>query len=330
MSCRVRLARNIAGFPFVNRASETQRRELINVARHVLLNAGIADRMIWVDLNQSTQQDRRLLVERHLISTQHAAASSPRAVAVSGDESLSIMVNEEDHLRMQIIASGLQLEALYQNISAVDDAIERKVDYAFSPRWGYLTACPTNVGTGLRFSAMLHLPALKLTDEIERVRRAAKDLHLAVRGYYGEGSDSAGDFYQVSNQITLGQSEEELLAEFGERVLPRIIEYEKQARRLLSERNATLLEDRVHRALGILRGARLLGTEEAMRLLSRVRLGILTGGLLDIPLRVVNDLYLRIQPAHLRMHVGDDLSPDELRIARASMVRRALTQRGDQ
>jgi protein arginine kinase len=324
LSSRVRLARNIAGFPFVNRASETQCNELLKIARPVLLDHRIAEGMIWVDLNHATGRDRRLLFERHLISKNLSEGENRRAVAISGDETLSVMVNEEDHLRMQILSPGLRLTEVFNRINSVDDMIEGRLDFAFSPRWGYVTACPTNVGTGIRFSVMMHLPALKITNEIERVRRAAKDLHLAVRGYYGEGSDSAGDFYQISNQVTLGKSEEELLEEFNNNIIPRIIEYEQQARRILVERNGTLLDDRTHRALGILRTARLLGAEEAMKLLSRVRLGAHMSRLPGINLKTVNDLFLQIQPAHLKLHAGKELTPDQLREARADLVRQRL------
>ena len=324
MSCRVRVARNIAGFPFVNKASDKQHRELVSITRQVVLGTDLAEGMIWVDLNCATPRDRQLLLERHLISRNLAETDIARAVAVSGDETLSIMVNEEDHLRMQLLAPGRQLVELVERINIIDDAIESKLDYAFSPRWGYLTACPTNVGTGIRLSVMMHLPALKLTNEIERVRRAAKDLHLAVRGYYGEGSESAGDFYQISNQVTLGRSEDELLGEFQDRILPRIVEYEHQARKMLVERNPTLLDDRIFRALGILRAARLLGAEEAMKLLSRLRLGVHLGRLPGVAITAINRLLLLVQSAHLQQHVGVDLNRDQRRVARAKLVRQML------
>ena len=324
MSCRVRAARNLVGFPFVARASDAERHELVHIAKQVVLDSKLGQEMIWVDLAKATSRDRQLLVERHLISRHLAEADIPRAVAVSEDESLSIMINEEDHLRMQLIAPGLRLDDLVQRIDAVDEALEAKVDYAFSPRWGYLTACPTNIGTGIRLSVMMHLPALKLSNEIERVRRAAKDLHLAVRGYYGEGSESAGDFYQISNQVTLGRSEQEILQEFLERILPQIIEYEHQARRMLVEGNATLLDDRVHRSLAVLRNARLLGAEEAMKLLSRVRLGVHLRRVDGVEIDLINRLLLQIQPAHLQLHVGADLAADRLREVRATVVRKAL------
>lgn len=324
MSCRVRLARNLAGFPFVNSSSKQQQVELIRVLKNVLINDSMGEKLVWVDLNESTNRERLLLVERHLISKQHAESDACRAVALSRDESLSVMVNEEDHLRMQALAPGLQLEEVLSRINAFDDAIEQHLDYAFDSRWGYLTACPTNVGTGARFSVMLHLPALKITNEVERVRRAAKELQLAVRGYYGEGSESAGDFYQVSNQITLGKTEAELLSEFCDRIVPKVIEYERHARRLLLEHNLAHLDDRVHRALGTLRMARLMGVEEAMRLLSRLRLGVTLGRIEGISLATINRLFLEVQPSHLQVQAGPGSAGNELRQARATLLRDAL------
>jgi len=324
MSCRVRLARNVAGFPFVKTATEHQLNELLRMMHEVLLNGPLDERMVWVDLNDASHRERLLLVERHLISKQHAESDARRAVALSNDETLSVMVNEEDHLRMQVLAPGAQLENVLNRINAIDDAIEGRVDYAFDSRWGYLTACPTNVGTGARFGVMMHLPALKITNEIERVRRAAKELQLAVRGYYGEGSESAGDFYQVSNQITLGKSETELLEEFSDQIVPKIIDYERQARRMLIEHNASHLDDRVHRALGTLQSARLMGAEEAMRLLSRLRLGVALGRIEGIELATLNRLFLEVQPSHLQVHAGRSAAADELREARASLIREAL------
>ncbi|MHC5023636.1 MAG: protein arginine kinase [Planctomycetota bacterium] len=324
LSCRVRLARNIAGFPFVNRASQSQRHEILNITRQVVLGSDLAEGMFWVDLHEAPRRDRRLLFERHLVSKNLVDSRIERAVAVSGDESLGIMINEEDHLRMQLLAPGLSLASVYARLNDIDDRVEHRIDYAFSPRWGYLTACPTNVGTGIRLSAMMHLPALKITGEIERVRRAAKDLHLAVRGYYGEGSNAAGDFYQISNQVTLGQTEEQLRAEFEDRTLPRIIEYEQRARQVLLEQNVTLLDDRTWRALGLLKSARLLGAEEAMKLLSRVRLGALLGRLPDVHLPAVNRLFLEVQPGHLQSQAGKQLTADQLREARAALVRQKI------
>jgi protein arginine kinase len=324
ISSRVRMARNLAGHTFVNRANQAQSQNVLDVARPVLLGSPVAPGMIWVDLSQSTLRDRRLLFERHLISKHLAESDHRRAVAISGDETLSIMVNEEDHLRMQVLERGLRLGELHGRLNAIDDAIEARLDYAFSAKWGYLTACPTNLGTGIRFSVMMHLPGLKMTEELERVRRAAKDLNLAVRGYHGEGSESAGDFYQISNQVTLGRSEEDILREFMDNIVPRIIDYERHARQSLASDHAVRLDDTIHRARATLQAARLLGTEEAMRLLSRVRLGACTQRLKGIDLDTITELFLQIQPAHLKMHTALDLDADALREARAALVRKRL------
>ncbi|MBM4105352.1 MAG: protein arginine kinase [Phycisphaerae bacterium] len=324
ISSRVRLARNLSGFPFPRRATAPQAREVIEAVRRAAWPDDLASGLIWVGMNDASAHERDLLVERHLISRQFAQNEAPRSVAVSADESLSVMVNEEDHLRMQVLLPGFRLVEAYQRVRRLDEQLEESLDIAAHPRWGYLTACPTNVGCGIRLSVMLHLPGLRITNEIERVRRAAKDLHLAVRGFYGEGSESAGDFYQVSNQVTLGISEDDLLAEFAERVVPEVVAYERESRRLLAERNATLLDDRVFRSLGVLRSARMLGLEESMKLLSRLRMGLCLRRLDAVPMETINRLFLMVQPAHLRTVAGLDLNDDQLREARATMVRKIL------
>jgi protein arginine kinase len=326
MSSRVRLARNLAGFPFITRASADDRRQIAELMKDVIGGAHLSDQMVWVDLADTPKFERELLVERHLISKQHSKGDEPRAVAVSSpDERLSIMVNEEDHLRIQALRSGLALSQAYQQADQADDSIEEKVDYAFSGRFGYLTACPTNVGTGIRVSVMLHLPALKLTGDIDKVRRAAKGMSLAVRGFYGEGSEAVGDIFQISNQTTLGKSEEQILAEFEQEILPKVIEYERHARRLLLERRRLTLEDRVHRAVGVLTHARLLNADEALHMLSQVRLGAMLGIIQDMDLRVINDLILLSQPAHLQRAMGAKLDQGARRSARADLIRQKLT-----
>lgn len=323
-STRVRLARNLAGFPFVNKATTSQRQQVLSLLQGIAFPAEVASSVLWLNLSQTTERDRLLLVERHLISSQFAKGDSARGVAISGDETVSMMINEEDHIRLQVVLPGLQPVESLRRADAIDDVIERHVDYAFSRRFGYLTACPTNVGCGIRVSVMLHLPAMRITNEIERVRRAAKDLNLAVRGYYGEGSESAGDFYQISNQVTLGVAETDVLDSFRNEIVPRLVDYEREARRVLTRQGATSLDDRLFRALAVLRSARLLGGEEAMKLLSRVRLGAHLGRLSDIDVRVVNRLMLQVQPGHLQATVGRDLAGDDLRAARATLVRSGL------
>ncbi len=324
ISSRVRLARNVKGYPFLSIAGRPQKRELERRIRETILEAELAPQTLYVDLEEATDVDRDLLVERHLISKQHAGAEGARGVAVGQDEDLSIMVNEEDHLRLQVLKSGLQLDEAWEQITRVDDALEHELEFAYHPRFGYLTACPTNVGTGIRVSVMLHLPALKLTGEIEKVFRAAKDMKLAVRGLYGEGTEALGDFYQVSNQTTLGKEEHELLDDFKHQTIPKIIDYEHHARRTLRTERATALDDIVFRALGLLRSARLMSSDEALRLMSHLRLGVHLGRVKEIEIATVNELVLMTQPAHLQKLMGKKLDGDARKAARAEFIRYKL------
>ncbi|MBI1370402.1 MAG: protein arginine kinase [Planctomycetes bacterium] len=324
ISSRIRLARNIAGYPFLTRATPAQRRDLLLTCRSRILESNLAQRMLWIDLCESPRLDRQLLVERHLISRQHSQGKNPRAVALSDDELISIMVNEEDHIRLQVLRPGMQLTDAYAQANRIDDTLEAKLDFAYTSKLGYLTACPTNVGTGIRVSVMLHLPALKLTGEIDRVRRAAKDMHLAVRGFYGEGTEAVGDLYQVSNQTTLGRSEEQILDDFADIVIPQIIDYERRARQALSDHRSTVLDDKIYRAWGTLSHARLLGSEESLYLLSAVRLGVSMGRLTGVTLATINELLLLTQPAHLQKMSGAAMTGAQRRAYRAGYVRRRL------
>ncbi len=334
LSSRVRLARNLVGAPFAAKSGRKDRLATLEACRDQVLRAGLAERLVWIDLHEAPMMQRSLLVERQLISKQHSkgrpiglgAGEDPRGVAFSvPDERLSIMVNEEDHLRIQTIRSGLALSAAWQDVDKIDDKVEAGLDFAFSPRFGYLTACPTNVGTGVRMSVMLHLPGLRLTGEIEKVKRAATDMSLAVRGFYGEGSEAVGDLYQLSNQTTLGKSEAQILKELESEIIPRVIEYERESRRNLLEKRRVVIEDQVCRAWGLLNNARLLTTEEAMQALSLVRMGMLTGLLKQgVDYKQVNQLMLLVQPAHLQRVVGKELDQEQRRVARATFMRSKL------
>jgi protein arginine kinase len=271
LSSRVRVARNLAGFPFATTASRVDRTQILDLCRRRLLAlpAGEGRRVLWVDLHTASAEERDLLVERQLISRNHAKGKlptitggagggtgggpdEPRGVAVLlPEERVSVMVNEEDHLRIQSIRGGLALDECLNDVDAVDDELEKSLDFAFHKRFGYLTACPTNVGTGLRLSVMLHLPGLKMTGELEKATRAAHDMGLAVRGFYGEGSEAAGEFYQVSNQTTLGKSDAVLLRELNDEIIPRLVGYERLARqKLLTDRREST-HDAVARAVGM-------------------------------------------------------------------------------
>ena len=331
VSSRARLARNLAGFPFVNQATEAQRTEVLRFVRSLPL--GEHDDWRWIDLESIDRQARRLLLERHLVSREFIDHDLPRAVGIGHGDRISVMVNEEDHLRMQALVPGCDLPEAWRLVAAVDGQLERVAEIAVHPRWGYLTACPTNVGTAVRFSIMAHLPALRLTNEIERLKRAAMALDLAVRGFYGEGSESSGDFYQLSNQVTLGISEPDLLERFSSVVVPRIVAYERMAREMLLDRSRLALEDKVHRSLATLRSARLLAVDEAMKHLSRVRLGAVCEVLPDLDLGTIHRLFLEIQPAHLlRDHPdlvvgtgGRDAEDERIRERRATIVRAATS-----
>ncbi|MEM8757345.1 MAG: ATP--guanido phosphotransferase [Planctomycetota bacterium] len=344
ISSRVRLARNVAGFNFVTRMDAADRRSVLALIR-AGVGAGAASHKagegleptgvrVWIDIEKLDRHQRSLLVERHLISTDHArgtaggetqpdrGSESARALLLSvPDQRLAVMLNEEDHIRIQAILPGLSLGEAAELAARADDEIERTVDYAFSARFGYLTACPTNVGTGARYSVMLHLPALRLLGEIDKVRRAANDMALAVRGFWGEGSDSHGDFYQLSNQTTLGVAEDTLLDRLEHAIVPKIIAYERRARdRLLSSRR-TMLEDTVYRAVGVLTHARRLSTSESLQRLSEVRLGVAAGVLSGPTLEEISTLLLASQPEHVKRAVPGTTS-ETLRASRAAMVRK--------
>ena len=308
---------NVAGHPLLSKASRTDRQTLERGVRDVILSSNLSPQMLYVDIDSAPEMDRQLLVERHLVSKNQAAGEGARGVAIGENETISIMVNEEDHLRIQALRSGLQLEEAWQQINTIDDKLESKLDFAFSPRFGYLTACPTNVGTGIRVSVMLHLPALKLTGEIEKVFRAAKDLRLAVRGLYGEGTEATGDFYQISNQTTLGKTEDEIISDFKLIVIPKIIDYEQHARKvLLNDRNPGVGQSSgISALLGLLRSARLMATDETLFLLSHLRMGINLGRIKDIDIRTINELFLLTQPAHLQKLQGRKLEGDVRRAA---------------
>lgn len=324
ISTRIRLARNLAGTHFLSKCSPQQCRELEERLRREVLAAGIAKEVFYVDIEAAGEIDRQLLVERHLISRQHAEATHPRGVAVSGDETVAIMVNEEDHLRIQVLRSGMQLTDAFEQINRVDDLLEERLSFAYHSRYGYLTACPTNVGTALRVSVMLHLPALKMTGEIEKVFRAARDMRLAIRGLYGEGTEASGDFFQVSNQTSLGKSEQQILDGFVDPVIPRIIEYERRARRSLLERRPLAVEDKVMRAAALLRSARQISSDETMYLLSLLRLGAEAGRDVGADLKTINQLFLLTQPAHLQRILKREMDPSERSEARAEFIRRRL------
>ncbi len=325
ISSRVRLARNLAGFPFLTKATEDQKRDIMERTRVPLSGLDLRSKPFFVDMDDADDMLGGFLVERHLISRELQHGRGPRGVAFGSDEVVSVMVNEEDHIRIQAIRSSLCLEETFRVAMAVDKLLEPQLEFAASRRYGYLTACPTNVGTGMRASVMLHLPAMVRMKQIEKLFNAARRTDLTVRGFYGEGTMASGDLYQISNQVTLGVTEDEILAAL-ERILPKILDYERRCREeLVSERRRLRLEDACHRALAALRSARILSTEEAMQNLSTARLGIVTGLLAELPLDQINELFVLTQPAHIQKMRGHVMDATERDALRAEFIRDSLS-----
>ena len=326
VSSRVRLARNLAAYPFLAASSSTERTEIYRTLVDEVTDTVAGPDALLIDMEEADEIDREVLVERHLVSRQHAASTGSRGVSVSPSETRALMINEEDHLRIQALQSGLQLEASWEEVNKVDDLLSKTLAFAFDQQFGYLTACPTNVGTGIRVSVMLHLPALKLTKEIERVERAARDMRLAVRGLYGEGTEAIGDFFQISNQTTLGTSEAEILSVFGQKVIPKIVEYERAARAALARERAPQLDDKVWRAYGVLTHARCISSEETQVLLSPIRMAINIGRFDEMDIATLNEVFLHTQPAHLQKLHGEPLDDEQRGIVRADYIRKRLAK----
>jgi protein arginine kinase len=323
VTSRIRLARNLRGHSFPGWAKKSERAETLEILRPAVEGLPPMKDAFSCDLGDLTSVQKQVLVERHLISREHAARSEGSGTVIERSQSFSIMLNEEDHLRMQSIRPGLRLKEAYQALNALDSELEQKLEYAFDPTLGYLTTCPTNLGTGLRASAMLHLPGLVLSDQIGPVLQAVNKIGLAVRGLYGEGTESLGNLYQISNQSTLGESEETIINRL-DRVIAQVASHEQNAREKLMEDDPSMVADKIGRAYGVLRNAHLIDSKEALNHLSLLRLG---GNLGFFPAATVNlcdTLLMDIQQAHLQLHAGTKLSPDHRDSIRAEIVRSRL------
>ena len=323
MSCRIRLARNVPDVPFVARCTPEQKAELAAMLSERVLDADIGEGAQYMSLEGVDQIDRLFLVERHLISTEHAEADGARGVAFDVRETMSVMVNEEDHLRIQAFRSGFHPEETWAAIDALDDRIGERVQYAFSEQLGHLTACPTNVGTGMRASVMLHLPALGMTRQIEQVVHAVQKMGLAVRGLYGEGTQASGGLYQVSNQMTLGKSELEIIGNIASTV-PTIITMERKAREALMAQSREQLEDKIWWSYGLLRSVRVISSGETIDHLSHLRLGVNLGLVDRLDMGTINQLFILTLPAHLQKIEGRELEPRQRDIVRANFIRETL------
>jgi protein arginine kinase len=323
MSSRVRLARNLRDAAFPGWAKKPERVRVLDLIRPAVQSLPDMKDAFAENMDTLSSLDKQILVERHLISREHAAKSAGSGLVLNRDETLCVMINEEDHLRMQSLRPGLQLRQAWTAIDQADSSLEKKLDYAFSPDLGYLTACPTNIGTGIRVSAMLHLPGLVLAEQINPIIQSVNKLGLAVRGLYGEGTEALGNVFQVSNQMTLGETEGAIVERL-EKVLAQIIEHEENARATLLEKKPKMVYNHIGRAYGILANAHSISSKETMNLLSLMRLGVDAGVFQGVERCLVDELFILTQPAHLQKQHSEKLSAEERDLLRADMVRERL------
>jgi protein arginine kinase len=323
MSSRVRLARNVRDAAFPGWAKKPERVKILEMIRPAVESLPEMKGAFSEAMDNLGALDKQILVERHLISREHAAKSSGSGLVLNREESFCVMINEEDHLRMQALRPGLQLRQAWGAIDHLDSELEKKLDYAFDSELGYLTACPTNLGTGIRVSAMLHLPGLVLGEQINPIIQSVNKLGLAVRGLYGEGTEALGNVFQVSNQMTLGETETSIVERL-EKVLAQIIEHEENARQTLLEKKPKVVFNHIGRAYGILANAHSISSKETMNLLSLMRLGVDMGLFPGAERSLVDELFILTQPAHLQKQFSDKLSAEERDLLRADMVRERL------
>ncbi|ARK21545.1 protein arginine kinase [Sporosarcina sp. P26b] len=322
LSTRIRLARNLQKHLFPISASQEDANDVSEALNHAVETME-DHHFTGTTMKDLTPLERQILVEKHLVSPQLIDPKKHGSVLLSEDETISIMVNEEDHIRIQCIYPGFQIDQAYEHADQVDSELEKNLDYAFDETFGYLTSCPSNTGTGMRASVMMHLPALTITKQIERIIPAISRLGMVVRGSYGEGSEALGNIYQISNQITLGKSEEEILKDL-ESIAKRLIAHEKKSRELLLAKSEVHLENRLFRALGTLTHSRILPSAEAAKCLSDVRLGIDLGIFENIDMSILNELMIFMQPGFLQQYAGAELTSDERDILRAQLFRNRL------
>ncbi|MDD5655464.1 MAG: protein arginine kinase [Candidatus Omnitrophica bacterium] len=323
ISSRIRLARNLSKYPFPHWANKEQLDGVLNDIKAASSKINMLKSSTLFVLGELDSIDKQFLVERHLMSIEHTQKTEKKALLVDDEEIIAVMINEEDHLRIQLMQSGFNLFEAWSIINRLDDELGKLLDYAYLDDFGYLTACPTNTGTGMRGSVMLHLPALVMSRQIERVLAAVSKLSFTTRGLYGEGTQASGNFFQISNQVSLGHSEDEIIENING-LIRQIIEQEAQARQILLTKNRTVLEDRINRSFGILKSARIITSQETIELLSMVRLGSDLGMFKDIDRRTINELFITTQPAHLQKIENKKLSSEERDLKRAELIRKKL------
>ena len=320
LSSRIRLARNLASYPFPRCANESQRREVLSSCMEALRQVTGLKTASFYQNEELSDLDKKILFERHLISRDLIRQPNGSGIMIGRDQSIVVMINEEDHLRLQVLRNGFQFKNLWKVIDRIDSAVEEHLHYAFSPRLGYLTACPTNLGTGMRASVMMHLPALITLKQMDKVLRAVGQLGLAVRGLFGEGSEASGSIFQISNQTTLGEAETEIIKRLSS-VLETIYEYELNAREKLLEQEPQKVRDKIGRAYGVLSHAGVLSSAETMNLLSLIRLGADIGTFPAEVREMVDRLFIEAQPGHVSYLGNKDLDSDSRDELRAGMIR---------
>lgn len=329
LSSRVRLARNLSPIPFPHLLDEARGVQCMQLIQDAFARAEEPEikAMQIAPFDQLSSLDREILVEKHLTSPNHAASDSPfRGLAVNKEGSLAVMINEEDHLRIQCLLPGLQLEQSYNLAGQVDDSLEKHLDYAFDERRGYLTSCPTNVGTGMRASVMLHLPAMVMAGQISLIFQNISQLGMTVRGLYGEGTEIIGNLYQLSNQVTMGLTEEDIINNLSI-ITKQMIEQERLLRKKLYKEMQYQLEDKIGRSYGILKHACVLSSNEALTLLSDVRLGVDMGIIKNIQPLTLNELEVAIRPAHLQYQAGQEMDALHRDVKRAQIIKEKLNQK---
>lgn len=323
ISSRIRLARNLTKFAFPHWADSSVSEGVLKSVTEAMAKIDHFKSSTIFRLSEVDDVDRQFLIERHLMSLEHAQQPDAKALAVDKDEIVAVMINEEDHIRMQVMQSGFNLHESWGIINRLDDALSKELEYSFETEWGYLTACPTNAGTGMRGSVMLHLPALVMSRQIDRVLAAIAKLSFTTRGLYGEGTQATGNFFQISNQVSLGHSENDIIENIVG-IIRQIIEQENQAREAILTKNRSVLEDRISRSLGVLRSAHIISSQETIELLSMVRLGCDMGLIKDIDRSKLNELFIITQPAHLQKLENKKLSSEERDVKRAQLIRARL------
>jgi len=325
ISTRIRFARNLKEYPFPCRLSEDKKRKVASIIKEAVLegHSAISDRFKYIQMSELTQEEAVSLVERHLVSPEFISGRQGRGLLLLNDESVSIMINEEDHVRIQVISRGMKLNETYELADKIDPLLDERLDFAFDEKLGYLTQCPTNIGTGMRASLMLHLPALQESGAMGKIAASLSKLGIVIRGLYGENTDPSGAIYQLSNQVTLGITEQEAIKNLHD-IAMQLVTQERNTREQLSE-NINML-DSIYRSYGILSYAKFISNSECMKLLSNVRFGV-EMGCFEIDFDTLDRLFIEIQPATLMKNIGKKLTPAERDHIRAELVRTALTQK---